>query len=166
MHKHLPHAANFIPVSKLETLGNIIPGVSIKNTKGSSETLILVSRALVTPGLLPTRSGFPATKLWWITHFLSVFTFSLYKIPLILRLPLLMMLISEDLPTFGTPITRTFESGANCLWNRSLFDRRSIAVGKTYIRNSLLTIRFELFKPEWKRNSGNSRPRVPLIKFL
>ena len=62
MHKHLPHAANFIPVSKLETLGNIIPGVSIKNTKGSSETLILVSRALVTPGLLPTRSGFPEKK--------------------------------------------------------------------------------------------------------
>ena len=56
---NIPQAANFIPVSRFRMFGNIIPGVSNKYTKGSSETRTFVSSVLVTPGLLPTLKALP-----------------------------------------------------------------------------------------------------------
>jgi hypothetical protein len=55
----LPQDAIFMPADRLPIFGIIIPGVSNRKTSGSSETRILVCKALVTPGLAPTLSGFP-----------------------------------------------------------------------------------------------------------
>ena len=79
--------------------GIIIPGVSSKNTNGSSETLIFVCKALVIPGLAPTFIGFP----------------------LIFNVPLRIKLINDDLPTLGIPQISKFESGENFLLNLSDF---------------------------------------------
>ena len=90
---YVPHVANFIPVSILRILGIIIPGVSNRNMSGSSETLIFVCKARVTPGLAPTAIGFPVK----------------------LRVPFRIKLIKDDFPTLGMPQTMILESGEKFL---------------------------------------------------
>lgn len=105
----LPHAANFIPISKFRMFGIMIPGVSKMYMSGSSHTRIFICNARVMPGLAPTLVGLPPIR----------------------NVPLRIKLINDDLPTLGIPTTNMLELGVNCLWYLSLPEMSLVAVGKT-----------------------------------